>query len=233
MQSVYDADLELFREDSHDPDTPSGSEQGTLSLVEDWRNGVAYSIDRQSLSCDIKSLDNDQSAVDNFRRRTLQESLLSLNYTYSGTRVVRSLLVDSWTSHDISTGSNITVTFTRPSTAVCSLQSLVESPRLWHYAYNSSSVMNLYGLSFDKPKIDVFDISVCFSDEESELLVLLLPGRRSGVDMNHLRSSIREAIANYTGIYPLQIGNIKVCTLPISAISNNNNTYCYCRCYVR
>ena len=39
---------------------------------------------------------------------------------------------------------------------------------------------------------------------------MLIPGQLSQLDEDHLRNSIRSAVTNYTGIYPFQVGNIKV-----------------------
>ena len=208
---MYDKELELFREDSYGQDT-SSSGHGTISRIEDWKIEVAYSINRESLSCDIQSLYN-QSAFDSLLKKTLHEKLFSLNYTYNGAGVVRSVVVDKWSTHDLLTNSDVTVAFTTPGTTVSTLKSLAGSPTLWQYkmsSFNFSSVMNFYDLSFDKPKLDIFDTSMCYNSDDYELLVLLLPGMLSAVDVSHLQSSIRQAISNYTGIYPLQIGNIKV-----------------------
>ncbi len=67
-----------------------------------------------------------------------------------------------------------------------------------------------YEWSYDKPSYDLFDISVCINSEDYVLLVMLIAGQLSQVQEDHLRYSIISAIANYTGIYPFQVGNIKV-----------------------
>ena len=156
--------------------------------------------------------------------KTLPEVLLlsTLNFMYSGSSVIRAALVDTWSSHNFSnndvTDADVTVAFTKPGTTVNNLNSRIDEPILWQFSISGnyslgsfSSVLNFYDLSYDRPSVDVFDTSVCFTSKNYELLIILLPGTVREVNMDHLHNSIRLAVANYTGIYPLQVGNIKVC----------------------
>ena len=142
--------------------------------------------------------------------------------------MIRSALVDIWSSQQNFTNNDVVIedalfqiSFTKPETRVRNLNVIVEESILWQFSisgnYSSGSerypilTVNFFDSSYDKPSIDVFDTSMCLSSEDYELLPLLLPGSLSGVDSDYLRNSIRSAIVNYTGIYPLQVGNIKVC----------------------
>jgi hypothetical protein len=167
-----------------------------------------------------------QSEDESLAITTLQDLLfLSLNYTYEGTGVARSAIVDIWSStHNLTNYSAFSIkdalfriAFTRPGTPIKNIDSHVEDPTLWQFSIsgNESSnsfsvVLNFYEWSYDKPSYDVFDISVCISSEDYVLLVMLIAGQLSQAQEDHLRYSIRSAIANYTGIYPFQVGNIEV-----------------------
>ena len=198
--------------------------EGPTSRIEDRKIGVAYTISKHSHKCIIKSLMN-QSADESSLATTLQDLLhLSLNYTYEGTGVARSAIVDTWSSmHNITNyavpikDALLQIAFTRPDTPIKSINSYVEDPILWQFSIsgNESSsafsiVLNFYEWSYDRPTNNVFDISECISSEDYELLVMLITGQLSQVLEDHLRYSIRSAITNYTGIYPFQVGNIKV-----------------------
>lgn len=195
--------------------------EGHISRIEDQEIGVVYVISRHSHKCVVKSMN--QSADESLPIKSLQDLLfLSLNYTYEGTRLVRSALVDTWSSqHNLASNgiedALFQIAFTRPGTPIESINSYVEDPILWQFSISGnksagsfSSVLNFYEWSYDKPNSNVFDISVCINSKDYELLVMLIAGQLSQVDEDHLHNSIRLAIANYTGIYPFQVGNIKV-----------------------
>ena len=198
--------------------------QGPVSRIEDRKIGVVYTISRHSHNCIVKSYDSNanRSADERFPVKPLYH--LSLNYTYEGASVVRSALVDTWSSQHNLTNNGTTfehalfrISFTRPGTPIKNINSYVEEPILWQFSISAnessgsfSSVLNFYEWYYNKPNSDVFDISVCINSEDYELLAMLIPGGISQVDEDHLHNSIRLAVANYTGIYPFQIGNIKV-----------------------
>ena len=219
----------MLREDSFDVD---GNAVGSTSIssIEDHNIGVVYIINKHSQQCAIRSLWEDttnQSSYGDLHIKTLPEALYlsTLNFTYSGSRVIRAALVDTWSSHNVSysavTGADVTIAFTKPGTFVKNINSMIDEPILWQYSISGnnsgsfSSVLNFYDLSYDKPSLDVFDTAMCSTSENYEFLIILLPGTLREVNVDHLRSSIRLAVANYTGVYPLQIGNIQVCIYAI------------------
>ena len=217
--------------DSYDVDERLG--EGPISRIEDRKIGVMYTISRHSHKCIIEPLHGsgmNQSADDSLPITTLQDLLfLSLNYTYKGTSVARSAIVDTWSSTYNLTNYGVSIkdalfqiAFTRPGTPIENIKSYVQDPILWQFSISGnessisfSTVLNFYEWSYEKPSNDAFDISVCISSEDYKLLVLLIPGQLSEVEEDHLRYSIRSATANYTGIYPFQIGNIKVHDWPV------------------
>ena len=224
-QTAYDRELEILRVDSYNfADEQLG--EGPISRIEDQKIGVVYVISRHSHKCVVKSSHDgnvNQSANEGSPIKSLQNLLfLSLNYTYKGTRLVRSALVDTWSTQHNLTSNDIEdalfqIAFTRPGTPIKNINFYIEEPILWQFSISRneslgsfSSVLNFYEWSYDKPNSNVFDISVCVNSEDYELLVMLIPGQLSQVDEDHLCNSIRLAVANYTGIYPFRVGNIKV-----------------------
>lgn len=221
----------MLRQDSFDVD---GNAVGpvAISYIEDQNIGVVYIINKHSQQCVITSLQEDttnHSSYGGLHIKTLPEALLlsTLNFTYSGSRVIRAALVDTWSSHNFSNsyvnGADVTIAFTKRGTYVENINSMTDEPILWQFSISGnyslksfSSVLNFYDLSYDRPSLDVFDTSMCSSSENYEFLIILLPGTLREVDVDHLCSSIRLAVANYTGVYPLQIGNIQVCIYAIS-----------------
>lgn len=219
-QAAYNKELQLVREDGYEAE--NALRGGAVSRVEDWHTGVVYTISRQSHDCVIQSLYENstlnRSDGEQLHMKTLWEvlSVSRLNYTYAGTEVIRSVLVDTWSFQPYD-GSEVMIAFTRPGTLVETIESIVDKPILWQYSVRGndssnyfSTVLNFYGLSFNKPKTDVFDTSVCFSSSEYEPLMIQIPGRLSEVDVDHLQDSIRLAFANYTDLYLLQVGGIEV-----------------------
>ena len=199
-----------------------------VSRIEDGKIGVVYTINRQSHDCFIKSLYENNTAKStegNVQMKTHWKDIISstLNYSYKGPSMVRSAVVDVWSlCHNLTNDeSEVMIALTRPGTPVRSLNSMVEDPVLWQLSMRGnhsingdfSTVFNFFDFSYDRPNSDLFDPSKCFSSEDYELLILQLPGRVTEVDVTHLHSSIRMTVANYTGVYPLQVGNIKVCVL--------------------
>ena len=161
------------------------------------------------------------------------------DYTYEGATNIRGVDVDSWVSYrsfeQIAPAFNLTdayyqVFFTRPGWTFPTVQSVTNQPVPWRIVINGtiSTVnmtdnstlsyfttyqMNLYEFSTDEPPYDAFDISSCSAPEDYYTLVLFIPGNETGIDFGQLRRNIRTSVTNYTGLRPLQIGNIQVSVL--------------------
>ncbi len=72
------------------------------------------------------------------------------------------------------------------------------------------SVARYFDLSFDEPGDDVFDTSVCVPPRDALFIALSIPGTMSGINLSQFRGNTRSAVANYTQLYPMQVGNIQV-----------------------
>ena len=70
--------------------------------------------------------------------------------------------------------------------------------------------MDLFDFSTEEPPYDVFDVSACSRPDDYYTLGLIIPGQEEGLDFGQLRRNIRTSVSNYTGLRPLQIGNIQV-----------------------
>ena len=70
--------------------------------------------------------------------------------------------------------------------------------------------MDLFDFSTDEPPYDAFDISSCSAPDDFYTMILIIPGQESGIDFGQLRRNICTSVTNYTGLRPLQIGNIQV-----------------------
>ena len=158
------------------------------------------------------------------------------DYTYQGASNIRGVDVDSWVSvrdfEQITGSVNLTnakyeVFFTRPGWLFLNDRSTTTQPVPWRVvitgtvsrvnitnnstiSYNTTYEMDVFDFSVDEPSFDVFDISSCSGPDDYYTLVLFIPGRELGIDFGQLRRNIRMSVANYTGLRPLQIGNIQV-----------------------
>ena len=158
------------------------------------------------------------------------------DYTYQGATNIRGVDVDWWVSYrsfeQIAPTINISdayyqVFFTRPGWSFANIQSVTEQPVPWRIiingtvssvnitdnstmTFNSTFQMNLYEFSTEEPPYDAFDISSCSAPEDYYTLVLFIPGNETGINFGQLRRNIRTSVMNYTGLRPLQIGNIQV-----------------------
>ena len=163
----------------------------------------------------------------------------TLNYSYEGVTHHRGVDVDAWISIndniELSGSTNLsngTIEwfFTRPGWNITSDNSINTKPIPWRLEMsgvvsyfngtvvmmeNFSSAYHFYDFSTQEPSVDIFDTSsTCPS--EYHVLTMIVPGKVEGVvDITQFRKSIRMAIANYSGIYPLQVGSIQVSVLCI------------------
>ena len=159
------------------------------------------------------------------------------NYTYQGATNIRGVDVDSWVSYrefeSFSTLVNLSnayyqVFYTRPGWSFYNVQSATTDPVPWRIVingtvstrqnmtddtiitYNSTFRMDLFEFSTDEPPYDAFDVSSCSAPDDYYVMVLLIPGNENYIDFGRLRRNIRTGVSDYTGLRPLQIGNIQV-----------------------
>ena len=154
------------------------------------------------------------------------------NYSYEGVSNIRGVDVDSWVSiRDFEKISLLNYTdiiyevfFTRPGWIYATDRSINTDPVPWRIKFsgsqyqeyigtsNTSFEMDLFDFSTDEPPYDAFDISSCSVPEDFYTMILIIPGQERGIDLGQLRKNIRTSVTNYTGLRPLQIGNIQVST---------------------
>ena len=172
------------------------------------------------------------------------------NYSYEGVSNIRGVDVDSWVSvrdfERITDNFNLTdaiyeVFFTRPDWIYTTGHSVNTDPVPWRIKItgtisypnmttnttvrmNSTFEMDLFDFSADEPPYDAFDISSCSAPEDFYTMILIIPGRERGIDFGQLRRNIRTSVTNYTGLRPLQIGNIQV-SLAAVALSPHSQTF--------
>ena len=158
------------------------------------------------------------------------------NYTYQGATNIRGVDVDYWVSYrefeQITDSFNLSnayyhVYFTRPGWILSNVRSVTSRPVPWRIVingtvskrslskdstltYNTTIVTDISGFSTEEPPYDVFDVSACSAPDDYYTLGLIIPGREEGLDFGQLRRNIRTSVSNYTGLRPLQIGNIQV-----------------------
>ena len=154
------------------------------------------------------------------------------NYSYEGVSNIRGVDVDSWVSvRDFERVAGIVnytnvvyeVFFTRPDWIYTTGHSINTDPVPWriklsgianYSEYGTSNIsfeMDFFDFSTDEPPYDAFDISSCSAPEDFYTMILIIPGRERGIaDLGQLRRNIRTSVTNYTGLRPLQIGNIQV-----------------------
>ena len=168
------------------------------------------------------------------------------NYSYEGVSNIRGVDVDSWVSvrdfEKVAEAVNLTDTiyevfFTRPGWVYTTDRSVNTDPVPWHIkitggvSYLNSSdnsivkvkgtyEMDFFDFSTDEPPYDVFDISSCSAPGDFYTMVLIIPGQESGIDFGQLRRNIRMSVTNYTGLRPLQIGNIQVSGIELMWLSH-------------
>ena len=160
------------------------------------------------------------------------------NYSYEGVSNIRGVDVDSWVSvrdfERVSAAVNLTngvyeVFFTRPGWIYSTDRSINSDPVPWRIIFtgkvnyrnissntfhtrNGTYELDFFDFSTDEPPYDAFDISSCSAPDDYYVLVLLIPGNETGIDFGQLRRNIRTSVSDYTGLRPLQIGNIQVST---------------------
>ena len=156
------------------------------------------------------------------------------NYTYQGATNIRGVDVDYWVSYREfeQIGLNLSnayyhVYYTRPGWNFTTVHSVTTESVPWRIVingtvtrvntvdnttvtYNTTYEMDLFDFSMEEPPYDVFDVSACSGPDDYYTLGLIIPGREKGLDFGQLRRNIRTSVSNYTGLRPLQIGNIQV-----------------------
>lgn len=158
------------------------------------------------------------------------------NYTYEGVSTIRGVEVDSWISYrEFEQTANVNLSnflyniyFTRPEWSLETLTSESSSePTLWQLqgtgtitfvnastnltkTQNFSNTYDFFGFSSGEPDRDVFDTSVCVPDSDYYSVTLYLPVQGVRVDFLQLYRNIRRGLTSFTGLKPLQIGNIQV-----------------------
>lgn len=162
------------------------------------------------------------------------------SYSYEGVSTVRGVMVDSWITsrsmEKLSETVNLTsgtyeAFFTRPGYSVTTDRSAGESIVPWRLmidglvsyqnftdrsqviSANVSYQLDFFDFSSREPPYDAFDVSLCFSAEETAFVVLVFETPRVGIDFGTLRTNIRASIVDYTGLLPLQVANIRVSQL--------------------
>ena len=160
------------------------------------------------------------------------------NYSYEGVSNIRGVDVDSWVSvrdfERLAAAVNLTngvyeVFFTRPGWIYSTDRSINSDPVPWRinivggmsilnmtdnstFQVNGTFQLDYFDFSTDEPNYDAFDIvSLCAAPEDYHTILLIIPGQEKGIDFGQLRRNIRTSVSNYTGVKPLQIGNIQVC----------------------
>lgn len=158
------------------------------------------------------------------------------NYTYEGVTTIRGVGVDSWITvferMNFSYGAYMTngvfeVFFTRPEYTVGTdrspggvavpwrlnargLLNTVNATNNVTMSKNVSYIIDFSDFSANEPPYDAFDVSVCFSGDETHTVLLIFNTSRVGIDFNTFRTNLRASIVAATKIKPLQVNNIHV-----------------------
>ena len=158
------------------------------------------------------------------------------NYSYEGVSNIRGVDVDSWVSvrdfERVSAAVNLTngvyeVFFTRPEWYHITGSGVNRDPVPWRIKYtgtvnylnasdnttamiNQTFEMDFFAFSTDEPPYDAFDVASCSAPDDYYTLVLFIPRQEETINLAQLRRNIRMGVSNFTGVRPLQIGNIQV-----------------------
>ena len=151
--------------------------------------------------------------------------------------MARGVEVESWVAYtefqQLRSGGNVTDTlqevfFTRPDWKIGSHSSAESSdPTLWRSRF--SGTFSFFNTTTDRIEThkfrvtydffafdrgvhdrDIFDTSVCVLSGDYYIVTLFLPVEEIDVDFSLLPRNVRAAIAGFTKIEPLQVGNIQV-----------------------
>ena len=236
LQEFYDFPHGLFRIDIYS----KKGVPGPTSIIHDFNTSVQYVINNRITKCSTHPLPQVSPLffdVTTDNNGTLQ--LVSpnnffflgneFNYSYEGVSNVRGVDVDSWVSvrdfEKVAEAVNLTDTiyevfFTRPGWIYATDRSINTDPVPWRIklvstdnATKKSFEMDFFDFSTDEPPYDAFDISSCSDSEDFYTMILIIPGQERGIDLGQLRRNIHTSVTNYTGLRPLQIGNIQVSRL--------------------
>ena len=158
------------------------------------------------------------------------------NYSYEGVSNIRGVDCDSWVSirdfEQVAGAVNLSnatyeVFFTRPGWIYTTDRSINTDPVPWRIKLsgdvsflnrsdNSTAKisgtfqLDFFDFSADEPSYDSFDISLCSGPEDYHTILMLIPSQGNVIDYGQLRRNIRTTVSKYTGVKPLQIGNIQV-----------------------
>ena len=149
--------------------------------------------------------------------------------------MARGVKVDAWVSvrdfERFGRSSNLTngiidLFFTRPEYSLSSLHSAREAVVPWSirlrgiitYFNNTKPLsqnilleLEIFDFSTSEPSYDVYDVSLCFHDDNVYTLIIMFDVPLEGIDLTMLRTNIRSSIIAYTNLKPLQVNNIQVC----------------------
>lgn len=206
-----------------------GSE-GAVSFIQDATVGVTYTLYRQYSNCTVSPINQDGS----FYHRSVNDLLLlsGVNYTYDGNMSVHGLVLDNWKfTGDFThagynyTNSTVLWSITRSGQTISNVASITTSPTPWRFSLeagsatatlfnvtftNFSGTSRYFDLSFEEPSFDVFDASICVDPSDALFLTLEVPGIKSGIDPGQFKGNVRKSVANYTRLFPIQVGNVQV-----------------------
>lgn len=189
-----------------------------------------YSIDTEHSNCTVSPL---VSTTDiylgkdgRYHLRYVQDLFLFsvVQLSYAGNMSAHGIILDNWKfngnfSHFGLNYTNATIqwSITRAGQSIATLSSISNSSLPWRMSSEAtimgdtvSTVTRYFDLSFDEPGTDVFDVSVCVLPQDALFLALAIPGTMNGINLSQFRGNTRHAVANYTQLYPMQVGNIQV-----------------------
>ena len=205
-----------------------------MSIIQDVNLGLVYSIDTHLSNCTVSSL---TSAPDlyfgsngHYHLRYVDDLFLftSIPFSYAGNMSAHGLTLDNWKFQGNFSQFNVNYTnatvmwsITQAGQSIATLSSISTSPLPWRLSieatvntedtsFNMSQVTRYFDLSFDEPGTDIFDVSICVQPQDALYLTLAIPGTVKGINLGQFRGNTRHAVANYTNLYPMQVGNIQV-----------------------
>lgn len=238
LQFFYDLDANLSRIDLA-AETVSPFLKGVLSVIQDPATQVMYLLYRQYSNCSILPLTMSSDLVpesdNHYHLRNLNNLFLlsELDYDYAGNMSAHGIILDNWKfSGNFShagfsyTDAKVQWSVTQPGQVIAGVSSVRTSATLWRLAVeglttptstedstptNLSSVSRLFDLSFDEPSSDVFDALMCADPRDTVSLTLAIPELSArDSDLSALSGRVKRAVANYTEVYPIQIGHAEV-----------------------
>ena len=240
MQEFYDFPRKLFRMDAYGSDAEGGAPgpisfvhdlSTSVQYTIRARNCTAQSLEEFApYLFDVTADDGGTLQLVSPNNFFFLGS--EFNYSYEGVSNVRGVDVDSWISVresqrfvDAINSTDVIYEafFTRPGWIYTTDRSINTDPVPWRIKLSAtqqyvdpeenidvSFVMDFFDFSTDEPPYDAFDVSSCSAPDDYYTVILIIPGQERGIDFGQLRRNIRTSVTNYTGLRPLQIGNIQV-----------------------